>query len=133
MPNKQAIIQTPEDLLDKIKTFPDDCKERKVNMTYAGFAMYCGYANKQSLHDLRNRKEYGPEFKELMGIFKLMLEEQSASNLLKPGQPTAGNIFNLVNNCGDTPQWTNRQDISSNGGPLIQIVTAIDREEKEDD
>lgn len=124
----EPIISSPAELAEKIQAFPEHCKENKVRMTAAGFTLFCGYSNKASLWDLKNRKKDGGEYRNLMGMFSLMLEEQSASNLLKPGQPTAGCIFNLLNNCGDTPRWVNRQELVAGGGPVIQVVSSIDRE-----
>ena len=127
MSMSQAIIKNPEELADKLTTYPQYCIDNKKKMTYAGFCLYCGYSNKQSLWDLKHRDN--PEYARLMGILSLMLEEQSASNLLKPGQPVAGCIFNLKNNCGDTNRWIDKQDIES-GGLVIRVVSSIDREEE---
>lgn len=128
MPNKQAIIQTPEQLAEKLESYARECVDNKKKMTHAGLALYCGYESKQSLQDLKRRKENGDEFRFLMGQFSLLLEDQAVNNLLKPGQPTAGIIFNLKNNCGDCTRWVDKQDIES-GGLVIKVVSSIDREE----
>lgn len=97
-------------------------------MTFAGLVLWCGYSDKASVWDLKHRKKDGDEFRHIMGLFSLALEDQSASNLLQPGQPTAGNIFNLLNNCGDTARWANKQELIAGGGPVIQVISSIDRE-----
>ena len=121
---------TVELLSDKIDEYIVHCREVKKKITTAGLAAYLGYANKCSLRDLAKRDK---EYALVIGRFKLMLEDEAVQGLLKPGQPTTGYIFNLKNNFGydSDGAWVDRQEVDSKGGPVIQVISAIDRDEKE--
>jgi hypothetical protein len=117
----------PQLLSDKIEEYFEHCETEKKKYTVAGLVYFLGYSNKQSISDLRGRKD--PMYGWLIDRARLRIEDNKNSQLLKPGQPTAGYIFDLKNNHG----WRDRQEITGEGGgPVFVYESAIKREKVEE-
>jgi len=120
-----ALVNTPEELEAKIDEYEAYCKSHKRKMTYAGFVLFCGYKNKNSFNLLKTKD---PGFEDAISKFLLKLEDYAARNLIKKGEPIAGYIFTLKNNCGQNAVWKDKQEIEGKGmGPTLQVISSIDR------
>jgi hypothetical protein len=120
-------------LEDKVNAYVVHCREIKKKTTMAGLTAWLGYKNKCSLRELSLRDE---EYAQIIGNFKLIMEDSTIQDLLTAGKPTAAIIFLLKNNYGydSDGAWVDRQEVSSkNGGPIIQVISAIDREDSKQD
>ena len=104
------------ELRDLVEAYIDVCNDPKNDdyrvPTMAGLAYYLGFADPQSIKDMRKRS---PLFTEVFARFKLFLQHERNERLILSGKQVAGIIFDLKNN----HQWTDKQEIEFTATPEL--------------
>jgi len=116
----------PQKLSEKIEEYFEDRDNKNKKYTVSGLCYFLGYSSRNALQDLKARKD--PAYAWLVERAYLRMEEQKHEGLLKPGQPTAGFIFDLKNVHKD--DWKDKQD-EKEGGVTIIFKSGIERDNVE--
>lgn len=112
-------LESPEELEDGVCIYFEKCNEERIPATMPGLTCHLGVAQR-TLQDFADREGYD----EILVFAKQLIEHQRNLMLFDKDTPTAGVIFDLVNNYG----WVNsqRNEHSGLGGGAIQAnVTSI--------
>lgn len=116
---RPRIIDTVEDLEKGLEEYFKGCGKKAP--TTAGLAFSLGYAERQSLYDLKQR---GEDFSYLIKRALLYIHAYHEGNLSNDGRPT-GSIFWLKNH-----GWTDKTEIKHSGDKdepvTVKLVSIAD-------
>jgi len=109
---RPAKYTNAEDLEDAILDYFDACDENEPPEPYTvpGLAYFLGFESRQSIFDLKQKKEFSYTIKRAL----MRIEQQRNVQLLKDGN-AAGKIFDLTNNFG----WKNEQRHQVDGQMVV--------------
>lgn len=106
--NSRCKYKTPEELVEVITNYFNDCDRRKKPYTISGLALYLGLTT-ETLR--KYEKEFGDtEFAEIIKKAKQTVEVYTAEATFD-NKKFQGAKFNLENNFG----WSNKQDTNFSG------------------
>jgi len=111
---KPVMIQTIDEDGEEVETVATDKYGKPIFIedppTVAGLAYYLGYESRQSMYDLRQRKD---NYSYLIKRAILKIESNHEKNLSVKDKPT-GSIFFLKNH-----NWADKQEIEHSGSITI--------------
>lgn len=106
--NSRCKYKTPDELIDLIAAYFNDCDRRRKPYTISGLALYLGLTT-ETLR--RYEKDYGDtEFSEIIKRAKQTIETYTAEATFD-NKKFQGAKFNLQNNFG----WSDKQDTNLSG------------------
>lgn len=116
--NSRCKYKTPEELVEVITNYFNDCDKRKKPYTVSGLALYIGLTT-QRLRDYE--KDYpGTEYAEIIERAKQTIETYTAEATFD-NKKFQGAKFNLQNNFG----WAEKQDTNLSG-KVTEIIKLED-------
>ncbi len=104
---RPALYDDPLVMEAKIDQYFDDVDARGAIPTVPGLCLFLGFSSRQSFLDYEKRELFSCTIKKA----RLTIEVDRTERLIKSGTPTAGLIFDLVNNHG----YKNPQHVKHSG------------------
>lgn len=107
MTGRPPLYDDPALMEAKIEQYFDDTETKGKIPTVPGLCLFLGFSSRQSFLDYEKRKDFSCTIKKA----RLQIEVDRTERLVKSGTPTAGLIFDLVNNHG----YKNPQHVKHSG------------------
>jgi hypothetical protein len=121
---RPLIIETPEEMADRVDAYMSECEEAERPPTLSGLALFLGFADRQSLFDYEGRDEFSCAIKKARAFISRHHEERLSGN-----NPT-GSIFWLKN-----AGWRDSREVDvTTGGDKLpgSIAVTLIRPDDED-
>jgi hypothetical protein len=112
---RPRIIDSPEHFDQLVDQYVTDCFEEKEPLTITGMALYLGFAGKSPMYNYATREA---RFSDSVKRASALVEHAYEVGLAKGAG--AGHIFALKNF-----NWTDRQEITGQGGGPIETKSAV--------
>ena len=107
MKNFPSRFADPQDLVDAIESYFNECDEERKSYSMAGLCLFLGISK-----DTLKNNSFNPKFTPIIEAAKLVMEEDVEQKMLKGGSTTSGYMFKLKAQF----DWTDRQKVDHSYG-----------------